>query len=200
VKVKYQRLRVYPPVGKQKEYPPLMLTVIYAQEASTPGGREKIDWKLITNLPVRSRKDAVEKLAWYAMRWRIETFHKILKSGCRAEASKLRTAQRIVNLIAVFCVLSWRIFWMTMMNRVAPAASPLVALTDVETQLLETLLPERPKRRKATLSTYLIKIARLGGYLARANDSPPGNMVMWRGLSRLTDIELGFVMGVELCG
>jgi len=201
VKVKYQRLRVYPPVGKQKEYPPLMLTVIYAQEASTPRGREKIDWKLITNLPVRSRKDAVEKLAWYAMRWRIETFHKILKSGCRAEASRLRTAQRIVNLIAVFCVLSWRIFWMTMMNRVAPAASPLVALTDVETHLLDTLLPERPKRRrKATLSTYLIKIARLGGYLARAHDSPSGNMVMWRGLSRLTDIELGFLMGAEICG
>jgi Transposase DNA-binding/Transposase DDE domain len=201
VRVKYQRLRVYPPVGKQKEYPPLMLTVIYAQEASTPRGRERIDWKLITNLPVRSRKDALEKLAWYAMRWRIETFHKILKSGCRAEASKLRTAQRIVNLIAVFCVLSWRIFWMTMMNRVAPAASPLVALTDLETQLLDTLLPETPKRRrKATLSTYLIKIARLGGYLARANDSPPGNMVMWRGLSRLTDIELGFLLGVELCG
>jgi hypothetical protein len=200
VNVKYHRLRIYPPIGKQKEYPPLMLTVIYAQEASTPRGREKIDWKLITNLPVRSRKDAVEKLAWYAMRWRIETFHKILKSGCRAEASRLRTAQRIVNLIAVFCLLSWRIFWMTMINRVAPMSSPLVALTEVETQLLDTLLPEKPKRRKAKLSTYLIKIARLGGYLARASDSPPGNMVMWRGLSRLTDIELGFLMGVELCG
>jgi hypothetical protein len=134
------------------------------------------------------------------MRWRIETFHKILKTGCRAEASELRTAQRIVNLIAVFCVLSRRIFWMTMMNRVTPSASPLAALTDVETHLLDTLLPERPKRRKSTLSTYLIKIARLGGCLARANDSPPGNMVMWRGMSRLTDIELGFMVGVELCG
>ena len=60
VKVKYQRLRVYPPIGKQKEYPPLMLTVIYAQEGSTPRGRDRIDWKLITNLPVHSRKDAVE--------------------------------------------------------------------------------------------------------------------------------------------
>ena len=200
VKVKYHRLRVNPPIGKQKQYPPLMLTVIYAQESSTPRGREKIDWKLITNLPVRSRKDAVEKLAWYAMRWRIETFHKILKSGCRAEAVKLRTAERIVNLIAVFCVLSWRIFWMTMMNRVAPLVSPLIALTQIETRLLDGLLPETRKRRKATLSTYLIKIARLGGYLARRSDSPPGNMVMWRGLSRLTDIELGFLMGVKLCG
>ena len=41
VRVKYHRLRVYPPIGKQKEYPPLILTVIYAQEASTPRGREK---------------------------------------------------------------------------------------------------------------------------------------------------------------
>jgi hypothetical protein len=202
VKVKYHRLRVYPPIGKQKQYPPLILTVIYAQESSTPRGREKIDWKLITNLPVRSRKDALEKLAWYAMRWRIETFHKILKSGCRAEASKLRAAERIVNLIAVFCMLSWRIFWMTMMNRVAPDSSPLVALTELETHLLDRLIPEKIAKRRvdATLSHYLTKIARLGGYLARAKDSPPGNMVMWRGLSRLTDIEIGFLLAAQLVG
>ena len=200
VHVKYHRLWVHPPIGKQQEYPPLMLTVIYAKEASTPRGREKIDWKLITNLPVRSRKDAVEKLAWYAMRWRIETFHKILKSGCRAEASKLRTAERIANLIAVFCILSWRIFWMTMMNRVAPVASPLVALTNIETQLLDRLLPTTIKRPKATLSTYLVKIARLGGYLNRTKDSPPGNTVMWRGLSRLTDIETRVPLRGATCG
>jgi chemotaxis response regulator CheB len=29
------------------------------------------------------------------------------------------------------------------------------------------------------------EIARLGGYLARANDGPPGNKVIWRGLSHL---------------
>jgi Transposase DNA-binding len=202
VKVKYHRLRVYPPVGKQKEYPPLMLTVIYAQEASAPRGREKIDWKLITNLPVHSRKDAVEKLTWYAMRWRIETFHKILKTGCRAEASKLRTAERIVKLIAVFCILSWRIFWMTMMNRVAPDSSPLIALTRTETQLLDRLIPgaQGKRRRLAVLSRYLTKVAQLGGYLARRSDPPPGNMVMWRGLSRLTDIELGFLLGAKLVG
>jgi hypothetical protein len=50
------------------------------------------------------------------------------------------------------------------------------------------------------LSAYLTKLARLGGYLARANDSPPGNMVMWRGISRLTDIELGFMIGAQLVG
>ncbi|EMF88997.1 hypothetical protein LEP1GSC005_1152 [Leptospira santarosai str. ST188] len=29
------------------------------------------------------------------MRWKIEVFHKILKSGCKAEESKLRTADRL---------------------------------------------------------------------------------------------------------
>ena len=46
----------------------------------------------------------------------------------------------------------------------------------------------------------LPKIARLGGYRARTSDPPPGNMVMWRGLSRLTDIELGFLIAAENCG
>jgi hypothetical protein len=54
--------------------------------------------------------------------------------------------------------------------------------------------------RRNALSKYLIKIARLGGYLARANDPPPGNIVMWRGLSRLTDIALGAMIGAEIVG
>jgi len=200
VAVRYQRLQVHPPIGKQKKYPSLPLTVIYAQERSKPRGRDKIDWKLITNLPVRSRQEAVEKLRWYAMRWKIETFHKILKSGCKAEDSRLRTAQRIVNLIAILCILAWRVYWLTMMNRVAPSGSPLAALTSLETRILDRLFKEKPgnHRAKPTLSFYLTKIARLGGYLARTKDPPPGNIVMWRGMSRLTDIELGFLQGADL--
>jgi hypothetical protein len=69
---------------------------------------------------------------------------------------------------------------MTMMNRVAPTASPLVALTRLETHLVDRLIPSKPakQRREASLSRYLTKVARLGGYLARAKDPPPGNTVM----------------------
>ncbi len=31
-----------------------------------------MDWKLITNLPVTSRKQAIEKLQRYSLRWKIE--------------------------------------------------------------------------------------------------------------------------------
>jgi hypothetical protein len=202
LQIKYRRLRVLPPIGKQKQYPALTLTVIHAQEQARPAGRDRIDWKLITNLPVRSRSDAIAKLGWYAMRWKIEMFHKVLKSGCQAQQSKLRTADRLANLLSVFCLLSWRIFWLTMLNRTAPEASPLLALTPLEIDLLDHLVKDKGEstQRVKSLSAYLTKVARLGGYLARAQDAPPGNLVMWRGLSRLTDIELGFLIGAQLVG
>jgi hypothetical protein len=81
LELRYRRIRVLPPINKQKRYPELTLTVLHATERNPPKERDRIDWKLITNLPVRSRMEAVEKLRWYAMRWKIETFHKILKSG-----------------------------------------------------------------------------------------------------------------------
>ena len=63
--------------------------------------------------------------------------------------------------------------------------------------VLDHLVPDTAKvrRRRKTLSHYLTKLARLGGYLARASDPPPGNIVMWRGLSRLTDIQIGVDIG-----
>jgi Transposase DNA-binding len=202
LELKWKRLQVLPPIGKNKQYPELTLTVIYAQERTAPKGRERIDWKLITNLPVRSRKDALRMLNWYALRWKIETFHKILKSGCKAEESKLRTAERLVNLISSFCILAWRIFWMTMINRSSPEEPPATALTDIEIQLLDRLIQDKITQplSKRSLSTYLVKLARLGGYLARSGDPPPGSTVMWRGLSRLVDIELGFSLGSQLVG
>ncbi len=202
LEIRYRRIRVQPPIGKQKRYPALTLTVIHAGERGMPKKRKKIDWKLITDLPVQSGKNAIEKLEWYSLRWKIEVFHKVLKSGCRAEEAKLRTAQRLANLIAIYCIVSWRVFWMTMLNRSSPEAPPTVALTDAEIALLDRFVKDRDqcRRRRRTLSQYLIKVARLGGYLARANDPPPGNMVMWRGLSRLTDIALGAMVGAENCG
>lgn len=191
LELRYRRMLVLPPVAKAKEYGPLELTVLHAEERGTPKGRERISWKLLTDLPVRTRKEAIEKLKWYALRWKIEVFHKILKSGCKVEASRLRTAPRLVNLIATCCVIGWRIFWLTMINRCQPAAEPTVALTQLELQLLDRLDRSPPSEPK-TLSNYIVNIACLGGYLARANDAPPGNIVMWRGLSRLTDIAIGF--------
>jgi len=174
LELKFKRISVQPPIGKQKRYPPLRLTVLHATERNSPKGRKPIEWKLITDLPVRTRQEAIGKIDWYAMRWKIEVFHKVLKSGCRAEDSKLRTADRLANLMAVFCILSWRVLWLTMIARAAPDEAPNIALTGTEIGILDDLVADAGNRqcRKGTLAFYITKLARLGGYLARVSDPP----------------------------
>ncbi|MDX8463313.1 hypothetical protein [Mesorhizobium humile] len=95
--VKFRAIHVLRPIGKQKRYPPLTLTYIHARERDQPTDRDRVEWRLVTNLPVHSAEQAIEQLSWYALRWKIEVFHKIMKAGCRAEEVKLRTAELLVN-------------------------------------------------------------------------------------------------------
>jgi hypothetical protein len=83
---------------------------------------------------------------------------------------------------------------MTILNRSVSGMPAGAVFSETERQLLDHLVPDRHVDRAVNKSLffYITKLARLGGHLARAGDSPPGNRVMWRGLSRLTDIELGF--------
>ena len=83
-----------------------------------------------------------------------------------------------------------------MLNRAAPSESAGLAFCDMELQILQYLFPEAMNAKtKPSIAECLNTIARLGGYLARRGDSPPGNMVLWRGFMRLTDIHLGFTIG-----
>ena len=89
-----------------------------------------------------------------------------------------------------------------MLNRIEPNLEPALVLSKLETSILDRLMPnpahDPPEAR--ILSFHLTKIARLGGYLARAKDPPPGNIVMWRGLSRLNDITLGATLKADIVG
>ncbi|WP_407114615.1 hypothetical protein [Bradyrhizobium sp. LMG 9283] len=162
LELRYRKIRALPPIGKQKRYPALTLTVIHAEERGTPKNRKKIDWKLITDLPVGSRTDAIEVLEWYGLRRKIALLHPELAGFLDDDAQPFR-----------------------------PRRAPTLALTATEIGVLDRPVNDKPKARRKTLSHYLIKIARLGGYLARASDPPPGNTVMWRGLSRALSATVG---------
>jgi hypothetical protein len=76
-----------------------------------------------------------------------------------------------------------------------------VTPTATEITLLDQLVKNTTRAAKASpLSRSLTKLARLGGYLARANDPPPGNNVIWRGMHRLVDIQIGYWLGRENSG
>ena len=197
LQVKFAAINTLPPVGKQKHYSPQVLTYIHALEEDPPPGREPIDWKLVTNLPVDDLSAAIEKLGWYALRWKAEVFHKVMKSGCRAEEARLETAERLAKFLALIAVVSWRIFFVIMSARAKPDAAPNSVLTFAEITALDRIDASRmrPRLQRPTLAAYLMQIAMLGGYLARNHDPPPGNMVVWRGMTRLHDITFGISIG-----
>lgn len=58
--IRYRRIKVLRPIGKQSRYRALSLTVIHASERNTPANRKPIEWKLITDLRVTSRRKAIE--------------------------------------------------------------------------------------------------------------------------------------------
>jgi hypothetical protein len=72
LEIRFRRIHVLPPIGKQKRYPALDLTVIHATEVDPPAERKPIHWKLLTDLKVESAEQAIEKIGWYALRWKIE--------------------------------------------------------------------------------------------------------------------------------
>ena len=84
-----------------------------------------------------------------------------------------------------------------MSARAKPDAAPDSVLTATEISALDQIDASRtrPRLQRPTLAAYLLQIAILGGYLARKNDPPPGNMVVWRGMTRLHDTAFGLSIG-----
>lgn len=85
-----------------------------------------------------------------------------------------------------------------MLNRTSPELPAKLVFTDIEMKLLEHLVPTKSGSRKKTVGRFLTLLARLGGYLNRKQDLPPGNMVLWRGMSRLTDIHFGYCLAKDV--
>ncbi|NET07819.1 MAG: IS4 family transposase [Merismopedia sp. SIO2A8] len=174
---------------KSCEREPLESWIIRITQTNAKAGEEPLEWTLLTNIPIKTIEDAIEKIQWYKLRWRIEEFHKILKSGCKIEECRLQSAEKLKRFIALFSIIAWRIFWMTHLGRINPQADATVILTKNEIQTLRTLKKFKDKLvkvKKLTVKKAITFIAMLGGYLNRKNDPPPGNTVLWRGWQRLS--------------
>ncbi len=160
---------------------------IWAIESVPPKGQDPVEWMLLTSVPTTNMDEALERLAWYARRWTIETWHRVLKSGCQIEARQFGDVERFMRATALFAVIAWRILYATLLGRLDADISCEVLLQRFEWQALycrthgTTKLPKKPP----TLGDAVLWIAKLGGYLGRTNDRPPGTTVMWRGFHAL---------------
>lgn len=196
--VRFTKVEVSPPIGKEKKYPSITVYYIEAKEKIKKGSNQKprVDWKLLTNMEVSNFSDAYKMIKWYGMRWNIETYFKILKSGCGAERSKLRSAESLAKFISICAVIAWKVFWLNMINRTNPGDNAKQVLDKAEYKTLKAYKKRKnPDWKGKTISDFILVIAELGGYMGRVKDLPPGNIILWRGLSRLYDIMIGYNLG-----
>jgi len=160
---------------------------ISAVEKDVPQGQEGISWQLITNVPTESFEDAVTRIMWYTQRWKIETFHRTLKSGCKVEELQSESAYKLMKLIAIYSIIALQIMLLSHVARTRPDESCEIWLTEDEWKILYRVanktreLPEKIP----TIQEAVVMIAKIGGFLARKSDGFPGVTVTWRGLTSL---------------
>ena len=190
--VRYTKLAIRAPAHREsKEHlEPVEAQLILAQEENPPTGVKPVRWLLFTTLPVRDYQDAIRFLRWYSYRWLVERYHYVLKSGCNMEKLQLEEVNRILRALATYCIVAWRLLWLTYEARQNPDSPCDSVLQLHEWQSLYCTVNKTPVPPKTppTLHEAVRWIAQLGGFLGRRHDGEPGVKTIWRGLRRLNDI------------
>jgi IS4 transposase len=196
--VRWATLALRPPKHRPQSLPPVALQFVLVEEVDPPPGEEPIRWLLATTLPVESLEEAVRCVQWYVRRWVIERFHFTLKSGYQVEQRRFEYLENVQRALATFSIAAWRVLWLTLQARQTPEAPCTILLSQPEWQALHAAThrrrPQPLPSRPPTLGEAVKWIAQLGGHLGRKGDGPPGVKVVWRGLSRLSDITTGWLM------
>jgi hypothetical protein len=186
------------PKHKKEVLPNIQMYAIYVLEKHPPEGEDAVEWMLLTNQPVINFDEACKWISWYSLRWRIEMYFKVLKSGFRVEACRLGTADRLICYLTLMSIVAWRLFTITLIARTDSSTPCSEFLSEVEWTVLlikssrNGNLPVSPP----PIGEAVISIAKLGGYLARKKDGPPGTLVLWRGWKRLMDLAQGWTLAL----
>jgi hypothetical protein len=193
LEVRFAKVLLRPPATKPHLDPVEIFAVSTREVGFSPSVKEPIDWMLLTTVVVEGFESAVERVRWYALRWGIEVFHRVLKSGTRVEDRQLGDAQSIKNCLAVDMVVAWRIHWLTQQGRETPEMPCDVVLSEDEWKVLHAVVHHQPPpSNPPSLRMAIRMIAKLGGFLGRKCDREPGTVTIWRGWDRLTAMVEGY--------
>lgn len=183
--------------SERKDQPPISLWAVHAVEQAPPADAVRpVEWLLLTSRIIDTPAAAEQCLKDYALRWRIEDWHRVLKSGCAVEDLAHESVERIQRALAINLVIGWRIMLMTLLGREVPELPADILFSDLEIQFLRALAKALPHRRPPTqLGEAIRMVAQLGGYVGRGKDPPPpGHQLMWEGLRKFTAMCEGYAL------
>ncbi|WP_288143279.1 IS4 family transposase [Escherichia coli] len=182
------RLTLHPPTGRRGKLrcSPVTVTVLLAKEINAPESVQPLVWWLMSSVPPEKLTEPAQLIQWYLLRWQIEVFFKVLKSGCQVEKLQLETFERTRNCLALYLIISWRILYLSSLYKMVPEEPCDLIFEKKEYEYLWILVENTPPPENIpNIRTAVLMLARLGGYLARKNDSPPGPKTIWSGLTQL---------------
>jgi hypothetical protein len=195
VQIAFAAVRLAIPCERHGAYAarPLALWAIRVWEPVSPAGEKPLEWILLTNVPVQSAADALERVSWYEQRPIIEEYHKGMKTGCGIESMQFDTRERLEPAIAVLSVVTTTLLQLRDAAR-APDADQRLATEVIGADYVEVLANHYGRRlgSKPTIRTFYLHVARLGGHQNRKVDGFPGWLTLWRGWQRLQSMVDGY--------
>ncbi|WP_445359852.1 IS4 family transposase [Microbulbifer sp. EKSA005] len=173
-------------LGKGKSKRPLSLYAVLAKELNPPESEKGIEWMLLTDLPVEDFKQARVIIEWYRSRWEIETYFRVVKGGCQIESNRFRTEQRMLNCIAIYMIIGWRLHSITTHARRVPDAPCTSAYSEKEWRMIWMMRDKTtPPNEPPSMREITRMLAGLGGFLGRKGDGEPGVKTVWQGYTKL---------------
>jgi hypothetical protein len=163
---------------------------VHAVECSVREGKRPVEWYLLTTMEVYTLEEACEVVRLYTKRWQIEVLHRTLKTGLRVERLQIDDKHALLNALAAYFIVAWRILWLTHAGRHHPDDPADKVLEPDEEYLLERL----SGRKIRTCGDAVLALATLGGYEHWKGAPPPGPQSIWIGLRRIQDVLLGHLI------
>lgn len=174
----------------------LKLNLVHVKEIDCPKGDQPVDWKLITTEPINTTNQIVEIVDNYRKRWVIEEYFKALKNGCLYEERQLESLDTLLNALAIFIPVAWKLLLMRTLAKTKTEQSACLVLTPTQIEVMKACSKRKLPEIK-TVKDALYAVAGMGGHIP--NNGPPGWKVLGRGYQKLLMFEAGWLAAMERC-
>ena len=179
---------MHPPYRQDHKLPEVTLNVVLAEESNPPDGATPIQWLFVTTLPIDNPGQVPQIVFDYTIRWQIEIYFRTLKSGCRIEDRQFETLDRLLNCLAVYSIIAWKIMYLCRLGREYPDGDCEIIFESREWKsVYTTIRHEDPPSTPPSLNETIRRIASLGGSVIRRS-TQPGTQTLWFGLQRVHDL------------
>lgn len=189
VEVRAATVTLRPPYRPDRKLEAVTVNVVLVSEVNPPADEPAIEWILLTNESVDTAKDVQRVIELYTVRWLIEVFFRVLKSGCRIEKRRFEHIDRVFSALATYMIVAWRTLYVCRLGRQFPDIDCEAVFEPHEWKAVYCVVTGKtPPQSPPSLRETIRLVGELGGYVNRQREDEPGPQTIALGLQRLADM------------